>query len=72
MTAMLVRKLLRDVRVGLIVVALLLAAFQCLWIKVVERLSGHLLPLLGQLAAACSLTNLDIEKEIFSGPGRIS
>jgi ABC-2 type transport system permease protein len=71
MTGILVRKLLRDVRVALIIVALLLAAFQCLWFKVVERLSGHLLPLLSQLAAASSLTNVDIEKEIFGGPGRI-
>jgi ABC-2 type transport system permease protein len=71
MTGILIRKLLRDVRVALIVVALLLAAFQCLWIKIVERLSGHLLPLLAQLGAASSLTNVDIEREIFGGPGRI-
>ena len=36
----LVRKLLRDVRVPLIVLMILLAAFQCLWIKVAQRISG--------------------------------
>lgn len=44
MTTILVRKLLRDLRWPLVVVALLLAGFQCLWVKVVERIIGELLP----------------------------
>jgi len=71
MTMILVRKLLRDVRVALIIVALLLAAFQCLWVKIVERLSGHLLPMLEWLALGRSLAPADVEKFIFEGPGRI-
>ena len=38
------RKLLRDARVGLIVTALLLAAFQCLWAKITSRILGELSP----------------------------
>jgi len=71
MTATLVRNLLRDVRVALVIVALLLAAFQCLWVKIVERLSGHLLPLLEWLAVGRSLSGADVEQIIFEGPGRI-
>jgi ABC-2 type transport system permease protein len=44
MTTILVRKLLRDLRWPLVVVALLLGGFQCLWVKVVERIIGELLP----------------------------
>ena len=47
----LVRKLLRDVRVAIVVVMLLLAGFQCLWVKVsqrtvTEKIAG---PTMGQL-----------------------
>ncbi len=38
MTATLIRKLLRDVRLALIIVALLLGAFQCLWAKITDRI----------------------------------
>ena len=44
MTTILVRKLFRDLRWPLVVVAILLAGFQCLWVKVVERIIGELLP----------------------------
>jgi ABC-2 type transport system permease protein len=71
MTITLMRKLLRDVRVPLIVVALLLAAFQCLWVKIVERLSGHLLPMLEWLAVGRNLSGADVEQYIFQGPGRV-
>lgn len=37
-------KLLRDVRVSLIVVMLLLAGFQCLWVKVTALLTGDVVP----------------------------
>lgn len=46
MTLILVRKLLRDVRVWLLVVALLLAVFQCLWARVTHNISMQLLPFL--------------------------
>jgi ABC-2 type transport system permease protein len=66
MTRWLIRKLLRDVRTGLIVVALLLIAFQCLWAKITDRLTGELLPKLAK-----SLPLEAFFKAIFEGPGKI-
>src|SRR5206468_3383581 len=71
MTGPLVRKLLRDVRLALLLVALLLAAFQCLWVKIVERLSGQLLPALLWLAGGRNVSGEEVEAFIFQGPGRI-
>jgi ABC-2 type transport system permease protein len=71
MTSNLVRKLLRDVRLTLIVVGLLLAAFQCLWTKITERILGQLAPFLYTLAEARGLMPEDIETEVFKGPGQI-
>jgi ABC-2 type transport system permease protein len=71
MTGTLVRKLLRDVRLALAVVALLLIAFECLWVKIVERLTRHLLPALLWLAAGRNVSGPDVEQFIFQGPGRI-
>jgi ABC-2 type transport system permease protein len=69
----LVRKLLRDVRVPLVVLMILLAAFQCLWIKVAQRISGDtgLLRQLVWLGEGRGVTPGEIEKEIFEGPGKI-
>jgi ABC-2 type transport system permease protein len=44
MTTILVRKFLRDVWLVLVVVALLLVAFQCLWAHVTQQISTELLP----------------------------
>jgi ABC-2 type transport system permease protein len=71
MTGTLVRKLLRDVRVAILIVALLLAAFQCLWVKIVERLSGQLLPMLLWLAAGRNVSGEEVQQFIFQGPGRV-
>jgi ABC-2 type transport system permease protein len=71
MTATLIRKLLRDLRVGLAVVATLLGAFQILWYKVVDRILGELSPFFTQLASAGGLTRQDVEDVIFNGPGKI-
>jgi ABC-2 type transport system permease protein len=62
----LVRKLLRDLRLPLLLVALLLGAFQCLWAKITQRISVDLMPLLRELG-----TPQEIENTIFSGPGKI-
>jgi ABC-2 type transport system permease protein len=72
MTFTLLRKLLRDVRLALIAVCLLVGAFQCLWAKVTERISDQLLPMLLQLGAASRVTAIDIEKTMFEGPGKIT
>lgn len=69
MTWTLVRKTLRDLRVPLLVMLLLLGAFQCLWARVTKRISAELMPqilLLGQ----GGVSPADIENTIFSGPGR--
>ncbi len=67
----LIGKLLRDVRVALVVVCLLLAAFQCLWAKITERIIGQLAPFLFTLAGASGLVPQDVENAVFAGPGKI-
>jgi ABC-2 type transport system permease protein len=68
--AALVGKLLRDVRLMLAVVAVLLGAFQCLWAKIVERLLGQLIPMVNLLAGRSGLDLRDVEREVFKGPGQ--
>src|SRR5262249_16761043 len=71
MTWTLWRKLLRDVRLALVAVALLLGLFQVLWAKGTERILGRLAPLLNTLAGLGGLTQNDVESMIFEGPGKI-
>jgi ABC-2 type transport system permease protein len=71
MTWVLVRKSLRDLRVPLLIVALLLVGFECLWVKVTQRIAGQLLPMLMGLAAAQRIAPEQVEKILFEGPGRI-
>jgi ABC-2 type transport system permease protein len=66
MTGILFRKLLRDLRLPLAVVALLLAAFQMLWAKITDRISGELVPLFAQQVGLEF-----IKKVLFQGPGKI-
>jgi ABC-2 type transport system permease protein len=69
MTFVLVRKLLRDLRLPLLIVALLLVAFECLWAKVTQRITQELLPaLLDTLTLADYLRLLQL---FFQGPGKI-
>jgi ABC-2 type transport system permease protein len=44
MTVILLRKLLHDIWLPLLVVALLLCAFECLWARVAQRITADLLP----------------------------
>ncbi len=71
MTGTLLLKVLRDLRVALLIVCLLLAAFQCLWTKVTERISGELLPMLVWLGEGRNVGPKEIEDTIFKGPGKI-
>jgi beta-exotoxin I transport system permease protein len=71
MTLTLIRKLLRDARLGLLVTALLLAAFQCLWAKITSRILGELSPYFTQLAAFGGQHLSDIQGKLFEGPGKI-
>ncbi len=58
MILVLIRKFLRDIWIPLVVVALLLLAFECLWARVAHRICGEILP---------SLT--EIVKKQAQGPG---
>jgi ABC-2 type transport system permease protein len=71
MTWTLVRKLLRDLRVNLAAVALLLLLFQVLWAKVTERILGKITPLFAALAGMGGMTTKDLEGLIFEGPGKV-
>lgn len=44
MTFVLIRKLLRDIWLSFVVVIVLLLAFECLWARVTQRVTGALLP----------------------------
>jgi ABC-2 type transport system permease protein len=66
MTIVLVRKLLADIRNGLILVMIFLFAFQCLWAKVTERITEEILPALTRHLPLDRL--LDI---LFAGPGQM-
>ena len=69
MMRVLVQKLLRDVRPSLIIVAVLLAAFQVLWARVTERIAGA-----GQLLDSFRQLGLPVEQIrviVFQGPGQI-
>jgi ABC-2 type transport system permease protein len=71
MTGVLVRKLLRDVRVGLIVVALLLFAFQILWCRVSERIIVQVIQAF-QTRLGAMVAFVPLAREIiFQGPGKI-
>jgi len=71
MMGTLVAKLLRDIRVPLIVVGLLLVGFQCLWVKITARITGELVPFFFGMAKAQGLMPIKVEEEIFRGPGQI-
>src|SRR5947207_5158718 len=68
----LVRKLLRDIRWPLLVVMLLLAAFQCLWVKVSQRSVTQISPFFSTLAARAGTNQKAIEDVIFGGPGKVA
>ncbi len=81
MTSILVKKLLRDARTGLIIVALLLFLFQLLWARVTHTVSGELLKEVEKLLKPVEqLAPVgmpvapkvdDFIKTFFSGPGQI-
>jgi ABC-2 type transport system permease protein len=62
----LVGKLLRDVRLPLIAVCLLLGGFQCLWAKITQRVTEEILPSITQHLPLEFILDL-----LFKGPGQI-
>jgi ABC-2 type transport system permease protein len=71
MTGALLRKTLRDIRLPLLVLIVLLIAFQCLWAQVVKRIIGQLLPELVRISAVSGIKPHEIEQTIFEGPGKL-
>ena len=71
MLGVLVRKLWRDVRWALLVTALLLCLFQCLWARITDQVSSHLLKGLSDMGKMAGMSEKQIEDFIFQGPGRI-
>src|SRR5262245_36002361 len=69
-TAALVRKLLRDARLMLVAVALLLGGFQCLFAKISERIISQL-GLLSDLARLGGFSLRDVLDKVFEGEGEI-
>jgi ABC-2 type transport system permease protein len=67
----LLAKLFRDVRLPLFGVLLLLAGFECLWVKITQRVAGQLLPLLMGLASAWPISKSQVESTLFEGPGKV-
>jgi len=73
MTWVLIRKLLRDVRLPLVVVAVLLFLFQLFWARVTDRVLGELAPFFHGLAELTGQFNVgDIQSVVFNGPGKIA
>jgi ABC-2 type transport system permease protein len=71
MTFVLWRKLLRDIRVPLLVVALLLFLFEIFWVKVVERLTTEIAPMLEILSVMQGRGGNFLMDLFFRGPGKI-
>jgi ABC-2 type transport system permease protein len=69
--ATLIRKLLRDIWPALVVVCLILAAFQCLWVKITQRLCGELVPLITQLSSRGGMNARALQDVLFQGPGKV-
>jgi ABC-2 type transport system permease protein len=72
----LLRKLLRDLCVPLLIVMVILGGFQCLFVKVAERVVTQITPMFSGLTklaqqAAPFLPPNFIEEQVFQGPGKM-
>jgi ABC-2 type transport system permease protein len=72
MTLVLVRKLLRDVRWPLVVVWVILFAFSLLWVKVAQRISTEISPLMNAIMTRGNVNPKVFEQVMFKGPGRVT
>jgi ABC-2 type transport system permease protein len=66
MNGTLVIKLLRDLRLPLLAVALLLLGFECLWAKISQRITEELVPSFTQF-----MPLIFIKTALFQGPGKL-
>jgi ABC-2 type transport system permease protein len=71
MMLILVRKLLRDVRLALFLVAAILLLFQALWAKITQRIVGEIAPYLAVLTGGTADSLKKFAQVIFSGPGKV-
>lgn len=67
----LIKKYLRDIRLPLIIVIIIIMGYQCLWVKVSQRAVTQLSPFFSTIASRAGLFQSQLEDQIFSGPGRI-
>jgi ABC-2 type transport system permease protein len=65
------RKLLRDIRISLLLVAVLLFGFEILWIKVVEQITTQITPMLALLSGGRGMDGDFLLRLFFRGPGKI-
>ncbi len=72
MTAILVKKLLRDARPALGVVCVLLFLFAGLWVKVTQRVTAEITPFFNTVARVAGLPPKLFEDVLFKGPGKVS
>lgn len=72
MTLVLVRKLLRDLRMPLAAVMILLFLFSVLWVKIAQRVTTEIAPFFNGVASISKLNPKVFEKVLFKGPGRVS
>lgn len=72
MTFFLVRKLLRDVRLPLFVVAGGLLLFSAFWVKIAQRVTAEIAPFFAGLAQAQKLNPKLFEEVLLRGPGKVS
>ena len=71
MTAILFRKLLRDVRPALVVVCLVLFLFSAFWVKITQRVTVEIAPVFNAVAVKVGDKKL-FEDVLFKGPGKVS
>jgi ABC-2 type transport system permease protein len=71
MTLMLVRKILRDIRVPLLVMTLVLFAFELFWVKIVQRVTTEFAPLFQGIAKAFYVPTDTFQNLFFRGPGKL-
>ncbi len=72
MTLTLARKLLRDVRLPLLAVCLLLLAFSALWVKICQRITTEIAPFFGGIAQAQKFDKKLFDEVLFKGPGKVA
>jgi ABC-2 type transport system permease protein len=71
MTAILVRKLLRDVRPALIVVCLILFAFAAFWVKITQRVTTQIVPMSRLISQKLGSAKV-LESVFVRGPSKVS